>query len=174
MLGTLLREATGVDALGYQITPGASNVKPAHVAGFDLQAPQVVWLGDGNKGGEDIRKKVTDAGIDEDHVALLGGEGSGLVIEDMVGPQVYVDAVNEVLGRLGEAGGLAATDLYEKNRPASVAAWCKREGVDAPSKVAVAHQVVERRTTARLVDPDRVEVLRQLHQQVCESLDSDE
>jgi predicted ATP-dependent endonuclease of OLD family len=171
VLGTLLREATGLEALGYQITPGASNVKPAHVAGFDLQAPKAVWLGDGDKGGEDLMKKVTAAGIDEDRVVLLGGAGSGLVIEDIVAPQVYVDAVNEVLGRLGEAGGLAVTDLDETNGPGSVAAWCKREGVDIPSKVAVAHQVVEQRTTERLVDPDRVGVLRQLHEEVSAALD---
>ena len=40
LLPTLLREATGRDALGYQIAPGASNVKPASVAGLDLQAPR--------------------------------------------------------------------------------------------------------------------------------------
>lgn len=162
LLPTLLREATGREALGYQIAPGASNVKPAAIAGLDLQAPKTAWLVDGDRGGVELRKKLTRNGIPKDRIVTLGqGHESRLVLEDLVRREEYLWAVNEEL-RLrseGAAEEMNDVDLSNVNRPASVDAWCQAEGYEPLGRINVANHILERRVGKRIVDPTRLPVL---------------
>jgi hypothetical protein len=162
LLPTLLREATGREALGYQIAPGASNVRPASIAGLDLQAPRTAWLVDGDLGGVELRKRLSKAGIWKERIVTLGeGHESGLVLEDLIRRDVYIWAVNEEL-RLrseGDAEELTDMELPDVNRPAAVTHWCKGKGYKPPGKINIVNHVIERRVGERLVDPDRVEVI---------------
>ncbi len=173
MLPTLMREATGLDELRFQVAPGSSNAKPAQVAGLDLQAPRIAWLVDGDNGGRELTKKLKKNHIAKERIVPLGGATSGLVMEDLVHLEVYVDAVNEEMGRRGAHNAMPVDALSDKNRPASVDAWCESEGVPTPDKMAVAHHVVEMRETRSLVDADRVAVLVQTHREVLEALGLD-
>jgi hypothetical protein len=69
---------------------------------------------DGDKSGTQLRKKLTRAGIPKERIVTLGeGHESGLVLEDLVDPDVYLWAVNEEL-RLrsnGIADELTAAEL---------------------------------------------------------------
>jgi hypothetical protein len=162
LLPTLLREATGRAALGYQIAPGASNVKPAAIAGLDLQAPRTAWLVDGDKGGVELRKKLTRKGIPKDRIVTLGqGYESGLVLEDLVRREEYLWAINEEL-RLrseGSAEEMTDADLSNVNRPASVDAWCQAKGYEPPGRISVVNHILERRVDESIVDPPRLAVL---------------
>jgi predicted ATP-dependent endonuclease of OLD family len=176
LLPTLLREATGRDALGYQIAPGASNVKPASVAGLDLQAPRTAWLVDGDKSGAQLRKKLTKVGIPKERIVTLGeGHESGLVLEDLVDPDVYLWAINEEL-RLrsnGIADELTAAELPKANRPAAVDAWCNTKGYEPPGKINVANHIIEQRVGETIVQSDRVAVLVSLDKMLTEAISRD-
>jgi predicted ATP-dependent endonuclease of OLD family len=176
LLPTLLREATGRVAMGYQIAPGASNVKPASVAGLDLQAPRTAWLVDGDRSGAQLRKKLTKAGIPRDRIVTLGeGHEAGLVLEDLIEPDVYLWAVNEEL-RLrtnGIADELTPEELPKVNRPAAVDAWCDAKGYEPPGKINIANHIIEQRIGQSIIEPARKAVLLSLDKAIMEAISRD-
>lgn len=166
MLGALLREAIGEDLLGFQIVPGSASARPSQVGGLDLEAPQMAWVVDGDDGGREITKKVLRGGVPADRIVAIGGSSdSGLMIEDLVAADVYARAINEEIGRraAGEVEDVDSSVLGEKNRPAAVKVWCEARGIAEPDKCAVAHHIVEMKSTEKLVEPSQLETVKQLH-----------
>jgi hypothetical protein len=176
LLPTLLREASGRETLGYQIAPGASNVKPAAIAGLDLQAPRTAWLVDGDKGGVKLHKKLTHHGIPKNRIVTLGqGHESGLVLEDLVRREEYLWAVNEEL-RLrskGTAEEITDADLSNVNQPASVDAWCQARGYEPLGRINVANHILERRIGKPIVEPTRLAVLVALDKAITAAISFD-
>jgi predicted ATP-dependent endonuclease of OLD family len=166
MLGTLLRETIGQEELGFQIVPGSATARPSQIGGLDLHAPQIAWLVDGDQGGRDLARKIAGQGVPQERIVAIGGDpNSGLVVEDLVAPAVYVQALNEEIGRrsAAEVPEIAESDIGGTNRPARVKTWCEAHEIPEPDKIAVAHHIVEMRSTRALVDPNRVAVVRQVH-----------
>lgn len=174
MLGSLLREAIGEDSLGFQIVPGSANVRPTSISGLDLQARNMAWLVDGDEGGRRIvEKKLEPARVPRKRIVYVGGAHSGLVIEDLVHPETYVQAINEEIGRRGASARITVKDVGRRNRPDSVKQWCVEQKVPEPDKVAVAHHVVELGSTKPLVDPTRSKAVQQLHARLAKAIASE-
>jgi predicted ATP-dependent endonuclease of OLD family len=96
LLPTLLREAMDLPQLDFQIAPGLASVSPNDVPELDLEAPRVVFVLDGDAGGDQIAAKLTRGGVQDWQILRLE---KGLVIEDYIDASVYVDAVNEEVRR---------------------------------------------------------------------------
>jgi hypothetical protein len=164
LLPSLMREATQLKSLGFQIAPASSNAPPASIGGLDLEAPKVAWLTDGDAGGRQLRRELIAARIPADRIFAIGGERSGLVLEDLVETSVYLAAVNEELRRSGHRIEMPRQRLSKKDRPKSVQGWCEEQDIPPPRKVLVANRIVEQRTAeTRLVELNRVVVVRELH-----------
>lgn len=175
LLPTLLREAVANDDddLGYQVVPSLAEISVAQVVGLDVEAARVACLVDGDAGGRKIRKKLLDGGMDDSRVVVLGGASSGLVLEDLLVPDVYLQAVNAELARShGEATRMPMSALPNRDRPRGVKAWCAQAGVSEPNKRAVGYRLLDMRAErgAALTASTQRKVLRQAHRQLLAAL----
>ena len=96
LLPSLIREVTLQQDLQFQVAPGLAGVSRQQAEELDLEAPRIAFLLDGDAAGNRHRRRLKTAGIDDDNIIQLG---DGLVIEDLLDPQVYLDAINEELRR---------------------------------------------------------------------------
>lgn len=94
LLPTLLREATQERNLGYQIVPGLASIHPGRLGNTDYAAVRVAYLLDGDEGGCDHQEHLLKAGVPEDRILRLP---DGMATEDLIDPDVYLEAVNGVL-----------------------------------------------------------------------------
>lgn len=165
LLPSLLCEASGEQALGYQVVPGAAGAPPTRVAGLDLHGIKTSWVLDGDKGGRDRRKYLVKQLVPAERIHLLESAGSGVDLEDLVRPATYVEAVNKYAKDVGAQAEFTAQDLPKAkcHRHKAVAAWCKKHGVGDPSKAAIANKVLELRGERPLCDPAHKKDLRRLH-----------
>lgn len=77
LLPSLMKEAGGEDALGFQVVPGAANVPPERIAGLDLQGVSTVWILDGDAGGRSRRKFLVKNNVPAEQIHLLEAGGKG-------------------------------------------------------------------------------------------------
>ena len=144
LLPTLIRMATGKKDLNYQIAPGLSN---AHAYGMHMEeiAAKVVYLTDGDGGGEKHRKALISAGVRKERVFHLP---KGLASEDLIHRQQYVDVVNLMLGSDEK---VTVEDLDDGQPIAkSLQDWGRREHIKVPGHVAVAYAILKQGDAIRL------------------------
>ena len=141
LLPTLLRQAVGVDSLGYQIVPGASEVSEAAVQRLEHAAARVGYVVDGDAEGREIAEKLRRGGTDAARILQLPDP---LILEDLVEPAAYLEAVNLELKRShDESTQMNLAELKSPGHVESVRAWCATRGLDAPAKIAVTMALVE-------------------------------
>lgn len=140
ILPRLIREATGLARLGYQIAAGVAEAGREDIPSLDAEAARVAYLVDGDPGGARNAKKLLQAQIPPERIIHLGGEGSGLCLEDLIKREIY------------EACEVSARDSLKRD----------------PSKVDVAARLIDVDDT--LVDPERGELLAELHSLLSNSL----
>lgn len=172
LLPTMLRQATGLDRLDYQVAPGLANVDAAAVRELDLVAARVAYVLDGDAAGDAKEELLLEAGVPKERILRLGSRRSTIVLEDLLDENVYRAAVNEELGRWNVDTQMPKSALTATGRPAAVEAWCKRQRppVRVPSKRAVAHRVLERSGHQTIVSSRRREMARKLHLAIAELL----
>lgn len=144
LLPTLIRMATGKTDLNYQIAPGLSN---AHAYGMHMEeiAAKVVYLTDGDGGGDKHRNALISASVRKERVFHLP---KGLASEDLIHRQQYVDVVNPMLG---SSGKVAVEDLDDGQPIAkSLQDWGRRERIKTPGHVAVAYAILKQGEAIRL------------------------
>lgn len=162
LLPSLLREATGDKHVGFQIAPASSEAPAAHVAGLDREAVRVMWLVDGDTAGGDLAREVRGQ-LGEDRVVPLAGPGSGKVLEDLLLPSVYAQAINDQLGRSGIVPRITPERLNRVNSPTQLAAWCQENDVRVPNKMDIANRVLDlRHEFPSLLSADGARTLREL------------
>ncbi|MFF0516906.1 AAA family ATPase [Streptomyces sp. NPDC004250] len=163
LLPSLLRQATGLRSLGYQIAPGLSELSPKLAEDIDLEAARSCFLVDGDAGGRALRKKLIDSGVPAERVMVLGGDASGLVLEDLVDEVVYRSCVNELLDG-GEPNKIPVErELPEGNRHLAVKEWCDERGISAPGKRLIAQLLARRARMGSIVAVNRISALSDLH-----------
>jgi hypothetical protein len=163
LLPTLIKQALELEHLGYQIAPGASGVRPGTIIGLNLEAPRTAWVVDSDRGGAAIAKKLRDDGIADERILFLGGDGAGLVLEALVEPAAYRDAVAAYLRDKGEYSAPALGELGTD--PSRVAAGhCTSLGIEPPSKVVIANRLVAMRGERQLFSEIRRGDLTKLHE----------
>ncbi|RSO10025.1 hypothetical protein DMH26_00515 [Streptomyces sp. WAC 05379] len=163
LLPSLLRQATGLKSLGYQVAPGLSELSPRLAEDLDLEAARSAFLVDGDPGGAALRQKLVESGNSADRVVVLGGDGSGVALEDLVGEPVYRSCVNELLD-----GGVPNHipknfALGERNRHPRVREWCEEKGISVPGKRLIAQCLARRARSEEIVSPAHVKTLQDLH-----------
>lgn len=165
LLPSLIKEAARIRRLGYQVVPGAAGAPPLRIAGLDLHGVTTVWVLDGDKGGIDRRKYLGKHGVPKERIHLLTNGKSGLDLEDLIHPATYVMAVNHYAEDLGAGGEFNEAHLPQGpcGRHRAVVAWCTKLGINVPGKTAIANKVLNLRGDEPLSDPERRDVLRELH-----------
>ncbi|MFF0124141.1 AAA family ATPase [Streptomyces mirabilis] len=163
LLPSLLREATGLTSLGYQIAPGLSELSPGLAGDLDLEAARSGFLVDGDPGGRSLRQKLIDSGYAQGRVLILGGANSGITLEDLVDESIYRTCVNELLD--GNKGNHMPEGhvLPQGNLHSGVKAWCEQKGIAVPGKRLVAQALVRCARTEKIVSAKHVQTLRDLH-----------
>lgn len=166
LLPSLLRLATGLSDLPYQIAPGLSNYRGS---GLELEetAARVVYLVDGDAGGRKHAQWLTEVGIEVGRVFTLT---EGWATEDYVHPDCYLEVVNALIASTPGGKPLTLSDL-DPSQPISksVADWCRDAGVRCPGKPAVASVLIGDQDRLRLAD-GAGEALADLHQRMLSAL----
>jgi hypothetical protein len=167
LLPTLFREAVGSDSLGFAIVPGAATTPPENIAGLGLQGVRTVWVLDADDGGRARRAQLIDSQIPEERILLLMDDGD-IEIEDLIAPETYVQAVQLYLDDVGASDAFAEADLPTETcrRHETVEAWCSERQTRPPSKIVVANKIIDLAHTLPVLDPQRAENIRQLHERV--------
>ena len=148
LLPTLLRQATGLSDLDYQVAPGLAN---AHGSGIRVEevAAKVVYLTDGDQGGRDHEAALKKEGVDASRIFSLP---NGHAVEDLVHQADYVSTINGFLERMGQTKRFASTDVAAGTPVAkALSGWARTHRVTIPSKVEMAYALLampERRLTA--------------------------
>jgi len=168
LLPSLMKEAIDADILGFQVVPGAAGVPPMRIAGLDLHGVATAWVLDGDQGGTDRRKYLVNQGIPPGRILLLRSSKGPLDLEDLVHPTAYVRAVNNYGRDLGVTAEFAVADLPKEpcQRHRVVSRWLEQQGVEAPSKTAIANKVLDLRGEIPLLAPRRKAAVKLLHEQV--------
>jgi len=164
LLPTLIRQATELSDLDYQVAPGLAN---AHGSGIRVEevAAKVVYLVDGDSGGREHQSALRRVGVDQSRIFTLP---EGFATEDLVHRDDYIETVNNFLDTMGQAKRFALSDA-PTGVPISKAFfdWALRNKVQRPSKVEVAYALL--RMQDRRLTPTGKRVLARLHQHFTEA-----
>lgn len=166
LLPSLLRLAAGVDDLGYQVAPGLSNARTLGMRVEEVAA-KVVYLADGDGGGDNLVKHLAQIGVRRSRIFQLP---KGMAVEDLVPVEDYLAAVNGLLAEMNQPKRLGRSDLADGVPVATCYSnWAKRLKIQAPSKIEIAY---------RLLAADQLRLkgeakkhLRSLHTQVLKAFD---
>lgn len=141
LLPSLIRLATGVEELGYQVAPGLSVVRTADLATSAIAA-RMAYLVDGDAAGDRYRTALVESGVED---ARIFGLPKGCAIEDLIAPDCYLGVVHALMSDAGWAGPLP--DEASLKGPGPVATrlrnWCRQHGAPEPGKTAVASRLVQ-------------------------------
>lgn len=139
LLPTLIRKATGLADLDYQVAPGLAN---AHGSGIRVEevAAKVVYLTDGDTGGRDHENALKAVGV---HPVRIFRLPDGHAIEDLVHPDDYIATVNAFLERMGQSKRFQAADTPPGTPIAKAFKdWAKANKAQVPSKVEIAYALL--------------------------------
>jgi predicted ATP-dependent endonuclease of OLD family len=159
LLPSLIREATGIGDLDYQVAPGLAN---AHGSGIRVEevAAKVVYLTDGDQGGKDHEKLLKAVGVD---VARIFRLPDNHAVEDLLRPEDYLATVNDFLVKMGQVKEFKASDVPAGTPIAKAFTdWAKSSQVQAPSKVEVSYALLRREN--RQLTPQGKKALAGLHE----------
>lgn len=141
LLPSLLRQATGLDELDYQVAPGLAN---AHGSGIRVEevAARVVYLTDGDEGGQQHETALRDINVNRHRIFRLP---HGYAVEDLIHREDFITVVNDFLETMGQTKRFAPTDVPAATPVAKAFAdWAKAHRVRTPSKVEVAYALLRR------------------------------
>ena len=170
LLPSLLREAAGKEALSYQVVPGIAKASIPEIRMVDLESDVVLYVLDGDKGGDGHSKKIRRAGINTSCILRLPNE---MTLEDLVVGEVLREAVGEELRRSGHK--LQVPLLPDSGRAQFLEEWYAQSNIGAPSKRAIAGRVLEiwsrhrLSQEAHLVEEQHKEALRALDEKLLAS-----
>ncbi len=172
LLPSMLREAVDPLEVDYQVAPGLSNADRETINALDLEATRVAFLVDGDKSGRERKKFLRRIGVPETRVATLGSSiARDVVLEDLLRPELYREAVNAELSTWAPTKELPASAVRNRGRVVGVAEWCRRNGVAAPDKRRVAAQVLSLAHNLTLTTPSSRAILKHLHSEIRDMLD---
>jgi energy-coupling factor transporter ATP-binding protein EcfA2 len=168
LLPTLIREATGKERLSYQAAPSFAEAGQNQLCDLDLIAARIAFLADGDGGGADHVEQLLESGILDEQIRYLGDSPeSGLSVEDLLRPDLYLEAVNGELGTWQQLE-YPQQELPPTGRSKAVDDWCKERTQELDrkikvSKVDVAQRVLDRRDADDgLLDPQYRDLLIEL------------
>jgi ABC-type lipoprotein export system ATPase subunit len=162
LLPSLIKESIGVAQLEYQLVPGSARATKHNLEGLSRSASRVAFLVDGDEGGEQIQRDVPPS----ENVVRLEANGLGLQLEDLVGREVLVCAVDRVLGEdRRQALPMSASELPACQRWSAICKLLRDRDGRTVSKRKVVLEVLAQE--GPLADARRKTTLRRLDRQLC-------
>lgn len=170
LLPSLVRTATKLERLAYQVAPGLSEMPKDFYPQLDFEAAKVAFLVDGDGGGEEIAKALGRE-IPEDRVVTFELPG----VENALDAPTYRDTFTALLRDLNlnapigdppelpAAGDAAWASVLEK--------WATKNGWRYPTKTEVATTLIEKDSIA--ISPEGALALKQVHAQLMAALHID-
>jgi len=143
LLPSLIRNATGLEILPYQVAPGLSEVPKDFYQSLDLEGAKVAYVLDGDAGGKALRRALQKRGVPEERIVMIPAPG----LENVLVADVYLSAVASLLKeqyqevQVPELPVLSAAD--ESSWATQLGVWASRHKLQMPSKVAIANRLVE-------------------------------
>lgn len=165
LLPSLLREATGEEALPYQVVPGLAQLSHSGIRTIDSESDTMLYLTDGDDGGRKIQDSLHRSGIPKSRLFSLPER---VVLEDLVSSETLATAVREELRRSGHEPS-APLVFPATGRAAYLDQWYQETEVDPPKKRAVACRVLEL-TARRPQDSHRSPLLEENHRATLKEL----
>ncbi len=144
LLPSLIRAATNLTELPYQIAPGLSESSPEDYEDLNLEGARVAFLVDSDPGGAKLKKNLVAAGVSQDKVVELGE----LMLEHLLEPVVYRDAYSQLLRDWNPAADIEDSFVFDEAsktpRPKQLELWAKsKPGLRIPGKRDVASYLAE-------------------------------
>lgn len=162
MLPTLLRLATGLPDLPYQVAPGLSNARRYDMRVEEVAA-KVVYLTDGDGDGARYREDLAEVGVPSSRILQLP---DGMATEDLLDADFYLSVIGSML-----PGGTPKppTDGGETITLA-LKHWAADQSpqIALPGKVAVAYRVIEHPSLK--LKPEAKRALVTLHKRFVKAL----
>lgn len=160
LLPSLIRKATGLEILPYQVAPGLSEVPKDFYQSLDLEGAKVAYVLDGDAGGKALRKALQERGVPEERIVMIPAPG----LENVLVADVYLSAVASLLReqyqevQVPELPVLTVAD--ESSWATQLSVWASRHKLQMPSKVAIANRLVEenKATPSDAFRPELVEL----------------
>jgi predicted ATP-dependent endonuclease of OLD family len=183
LLPALIREAIDEHPLDYLVVSGASAISKANFEDFDRAARRVVYLYDGDTGGNERRRFLRkDKGVPNERIVQLE---SGITLEDLIEPGLWIDACNRAItdiahGAYAVTEKLNRSDIRAKQRVAALKEWCKQRDYRCPEKLKIAETILELmtgpdlRADRRWLDPKRRAGLVITHEVIAGKVNNDE
>jgi predicted ATP-dependent endonuclease of OLD family len=173
LLPTMLRQVINKSYLGFQIAPGLSETKNSFLRLLKNEAPMVSFLVDKDKGAEKLIKDLKKAEIDDSQIFQLPGD-EGLVLEDCISKELYLEAVNKVLQDWNQnVPIMLLEELPDINRPKAVEVWCQEKNIDRPDKKNIAYCLLDFANGERqefLVQKNLKQSFKELHDSIVKCL----
>jgi predicted ATP-dependent endonuclease of OLD family len=173
LLPTMLRQVINKSYLGFQIAPGLSETKNSFLRLLKNEAPMVSFLVDKDKGAEKLIKDLKKAEIDDSQIFQLPGD-EGLVLEDCISKELYLEAVNKVLQDWNQnVPIMLLEELPDINRPKAVEGWCQEKNINRPDKKNIAYCLLDFATGERqefLVQKNLKQSFKELHDSIVKCL----
>ena len=139
LLPSLIRTASGEADLDYQVAQGLAS---AHTSDLKVEeiAAKVVYLVDGDPGGEKHADRLVEAGVKKNRVFSLPPSAAA---EDLIPKDDYLRVVNDFLTTMGQTARFTTADVVD-DQPISTSfsQWAKKKRVQIPSKVEVAYAIL--------------------------------
>jgi hypothetical protein len=173
LLPSMIREATGLARLPYQVVPGFAEARGDATPEFDLMASRTAFVADGDGGGELHVQKLINNGVSEKQIEYLGGKGMGFSMEDLLSKGVYLAAVN---AEMPDGLKIPSGEVGDIGRTNAIKAWVETQrpgqGLSV-NKAAVAQRVLDSLTseTSLLSTPGN-KALRTLHRNILKVLNT--
>lgn len=156
VLPTLIRHATGLEDLPYQVAPGL-----AHARGHDMDveevAARVIYLTDGDKSGADYLAGLRAANVPESRLKSLP---TGQSVEDLVDRDFLLSVIDDLLF---DGAPRPTAKIFRTSWTAgrSISKWMENNGLSL-GKVAIAYGIVDRASDLVLA-PGAAQTLGGLH-----------
>jgi predicted ATP-dependent endonuclease of OLD family len=143
LLPSLLREASAIAALEFQVVSGIAESSDPALRRLEIEAARVAYVVDGDDAGWKHAERLKGLGIRAGRVVKLSTKSVGMCLEDLIDPALYARAVNEYLRSWPpHKDGFPETALGRTGRPLALKKWCHDNDVPYPSKVLIAEQVL--------------------------------
>ena len=167
LLPTLIRTATGLEDLPYQVAPGLANAR-GHGMDVEEIAARVIYLTDGDKAGAKYRAHLRDRGVTEERLRSLP---DGKSIEDLLDRDFLLSVIDALLPE-GVKRPSERSFRASQTAGRSITKWSEANGVPL-GKVAIAYEVIDRAADIELAR-GAAATLSALHEQFMTAFEAGE
>ncbi|WP_343487893.1 AAA family ATPase [Allomuricauda sp. d1] len=160
LLPRMFRESSNTDYLDFQVAPGIATVSQEKAKDFEFEAAKLIYLADGDQGGDSIKKKLIEAGINENQIVQLD---KGLSTEDYIKTEILLEAINYEFEAWGQNVVTIDPELIpDINKIGWLEKKCEKLNREFPSKVRLAEYIVNKPSDMAILESKRKNDLKRI------------